>query len=49
MRSGPGRDLAVRKRPTEVGPMVGWVIEEGRRRGVTMPLNEALVQQVKEL
>lgn len=49
VRSGPWRDLAVRKRPTEVGPMVGWVIEEGRRRGVTMPLNEALVQQVKEL
>jgi 2-dehydropantoate 2-reductase len=49
VRSGPWRDLAVRKRPTEVGPMVGWVIEEGRRRGVAMPLNEALVQQVKEL
>jgi 2-dehydropantoate 2-reductase len=49
VRSGPWRDLAVRKRPTEVDPMVGWVIEEGRRRGVAMPLNEALVQQVKEL
>ena len=49
VRSGPWRDLAVRKRPTEVGPMVGWVIEEGRRRGVALPLNEALVQQVKEL
>jgi 2-dehydropantoate 2-reductase len=49
VRSGPWRDLAVRKRPTEVGPMVGWVIEEGRRRGVAMPLNEALVRQVKEL
>jgi len=49
VRSGPWRDLAVRKRPTEVDYMVGWVIEEGRRRGVAMPLNEALVQQVKEL
>lgn len=49
VRSGPWRDLAVRKRPTEIGPMVGWVIEEGRRRGVAMPLNEALVQQVREL
>lgn len=49
VRSGPWRDLAVRKRPTEVDHMVGWVIEEGRRRGVGLPLNEALVRQVKEL
>jgi 2-dehydropantoate 2-reductase len=49
VRSGPWRDLAVRKRPTEVDYMVGWVIGEGRRRGVAMPLNEALVRQVKEL
>ena len=49
VRSGPWRDLAVRKRATEVDYMVGWVIEEGRRRGIAMPLNEALVRQVKEL
>lgn len=49
VRSGPWRDLAVRKRPTEVDYMVGWVIDEGRRRGVALPLNEALVRQVKEL
>ena len=49
VRSGPWRDLAVRKRPTEVDYMVGWVIGEGKRRGVAMPLNEALVRQVKEL
>jgi 2-dehydropantoate 2-reductase len=49
VRSGPWRDLAVRKRPTEVDHMVGWVIGEGRRRGIAMPLNEALVQQVKQL
>ena len=49
VRSGPWRDLAVRKRATEVDYMVGWVIDEGRRRGVAMPLNEALVRQVKEL
>ena len=30
VRSGPWRDLAVRKRPTEVDYMVGWVIDEGR-------------------
>jgi 2-dehydropantoate 2-reductase len=49
VRSGPWRDLAVRKRPTEIDHMVGWVIGEGRQRGMAMPLNEALVQQVKEL
>jgi 2-dehydropantoate 2-reductase len=49
VRSGPWRDLAVRKRPTEVDHMVGWVIAEGRKRGVAMPLNERLVTQVKEL
>jgi 2-dehydropantoate 2-reductase len=49
VRSGPWRDLAVRKRPTEVDHMVGWVIGEGRGRGIALPLNEALVRQVKEL
>lgn len=49
VRSGPWRDLAVRKRATEVDHMVGWVVAEGRRRGLDMTLNEALVRQVKEL
>jgi 2-dehydropantoate 2-reductase len=49
VRSGPWRDLAVRKRPTEVDHMVGWVIAEGRSRGIAMPLNERLVAQVKEI
>src|SRR5690606_5745393 len=49
VRSGPWRDLAVRKRPTEVDHMVGWVIGEGRRHGIAMPLNEALVKLVKEI
>jgi 2-dehydropantoate 2-reductase len=48
-RSGPWRDLAVRKRPTEVDHMVGWVIAEGRTRGIAMPLNERLLGQVKEI
>ena len=29
--------------------MIGWVVGEGRRLGVPMPLNEHLVTQVKEL
>lgn len=49
VRSGPWRDLAVRKRPTEVDHMVGWVIAEGRARGIALPLNEHLVRQVKEI
>ena len=49
VRSGPWRDMAVRKRPTEVDHMVGWVIEEGRRRGVALPLNELLLRQIKEI
>ena len=49
VRSGPWRDMAIRKRPTEIDHMVGWTIEEGRRRGVAMPLNELLLRQVKEI
>src|SRR4029079_16291115 len=49
VRSGPWRDLAVRKRPTEVDHMVGWVVEQGQRHGIAMPLNEHLVRQVTEL
>lgn len=48
-RSGPWRDLAVRKRATEVDYMVGWVIAEGRCRGMILALNEHLVRQVKEI
>jgi 2-dehydropantoate 2-reductase len=49
VRSGPWRDMAIRKRPTEVDHMVGWVIAEGRRRGVALPLNELLLRQIKEI
>ena len=49
VRSGPWRDLAVRQRPTEVDHMIGWTIGQGRRLGISMPLNEQLVRQVKEL
>ncbi len=49
VRSGPWRDLAVRKRSTEVDHMIGWVINEGRRRGIALPLNEHLVRLVKDI
>jgi len=48
-RSGPWRDIAVRKRPTEVDYMVGWVIAEGRRLQKSLPLNEMLVQMIKQI
>ena len=48
-RTGPWRDLAVRKRPTEVDYMIGAVVAEGARRGVPCPLNASLVRQVKEI
>ena len=49
VRSGPWRDLAIRKRLTEVDHLMGWIIAEGRARGVPVPLNERLLAQVKEL
>jgi 2-dehydropantoate 2-reductase len=49
VRSGPWRDLAVRKRPTEVDHMTGWLVAQGRQRGIAMPLNEHLIRQVKEI
>jgi len=49
VRSGPWRDLAVRRRPTEIDHMTGWVIAEGQRRHLAMPLSELLVHQVKEI
>ncbi|HZQ63227.1 MAG TPA: ketopantoate reductase family protein [Casimicrobiaceae bacterium] len=49
VRSGPWRDLAVRKRPTEVDHMLGWLIAQGRAHRVSLPLNQRLLQQVKEL
>lgn len=48
-RSGPWRDLAVRKRPTEVDHMLGAVVAEGKRLGVPVPLNERLVGMIHEI
>lgn len=48
-RSGPWRDIAVRKRPTEVDYMLGAVVAEGKRLGVPCPLNERLVAIIHEI
>jgi 2-dehydropantoate 2-reductase len=48
-RSGPWRDLAIRKRKTDVDYMIGWVIAEGKKLEIDLPLNDCLFDQVKEI
>ncbi|MEJ0076039.1 MAG: 2-dehydropantoate 2-reductase [Alphaproteobacteria bacterium] len=48
-RSGIWRDLAVRKRKTEVGPLLAPVIAAGRRSGVATPVTEGLCAMIAEM
>ncbi len=48
-RSGIWRDLAVRRRETEVGHQLVPVLEIGRRHGLGMPLTTFVVQVIREL
>ena len=47
--SGPWRDVAVRKRPTEVDYIIGPIVEKGAKHGVPTPLNDKLVEIIKEI
>ena len=47
--SGPWRDIAVRKRPTEVDYIIGPIVEKGRELNVPTPLNSRLIELVKEV
>ncbi|QLG12143.1 ketopantoate reductase family protein [Deinococcus sp. D7000] len=47
--SGIWRDLAVRKRTTEVDAQLGWVVQFGRQHGVPTPLNARLITQIHEI
>jgi 2-dehydropantoate 2-reductase len=47
--SGIWRDLAVRKRPTEVDAQLGVVVKIGKAFDVNTPLNEGLVRQIHEI
>ena len=47
--SGVWRDLAVRKRPTEVEPMIGAVVHEAAARGIETPLLVRLVAMIHEV
>lgn len=48
-RSGIWRDIAVRKRPTEVPTQYEPVIETGARHGLRLPLVEELVAVIRQL
>ena len=48
-RSGIWRDLAVRKRRTEVDDQIGAVLRIGRGHGLSMPLTGRLVTMIHEL
>jgi len=47
--SGIWRDLAVRKRPTEVDAQLGWVVRIGGRVGVPTPLTGAVIRQIHQI
>ena len=47
--SGVWRDLAVRKRPTEVEPMIGAVVREAQAREIETPLLARLVAMIHEI
>jgi 2-dehydropantoate 2-reductase len=47
--SGFWRDLAVRKRKTEVEPLLGKVSEAGRRAGVQTPALDVLIRLVQDV
>lgn len=47
--SGIWRDLAVRKRPTEVDPQLGIVATLGKESGVATPLTNRLVELIHEI
>lgn len=47
--SGIWRDLAVRKRPTEVDAQLAPIVSEGERHRVGTPLVSALIRQIHEI
>jgi 2-dehydropantoate 2-reductase len=47
--SGIWRDLAVRKRRTEVDAQLGWIVRVGEEEGVPTPLTRAVIHQIHQL
>ena len=48
-KTGIWRDLAVRRRKTEVGALLGATVAKGRALGIAMPLTERLIAVIEEL
>jgi len=48
-KTGIWRDLAVRKRKTEVGALLGATVAKARTFGLAMPLTERLIAMIEEL
>ena len=48
-KTGIWRDLAVRKRKTEVGAMLGATVAKARGFGLAMPLTERLIALIEDL
>jgi len=48
-KTGIWRDLAVRKRKTEVGALLGATVAKARSYGVAMPLTARLIAMIEEL
>ena len=48
-RTGIWRDLAVRKRKTEVPWLTGYLVERGKALGIPTPINEAAVKMIIEM
>ncbi len=47
--SGIWRDLAIRKRRTEVEPQLGPIVETGRKVGVPTPMTARLIEMIVEM
>jgi 2-dehydropantoate 2-reductase len=48
-KTGIWRDLAVRKRKTEVGALLGATVARGRTLGLAMPLTQRLIALIEDL
>ncbi len=48
-KTGIWRDLAVRRRKTEVGALLGATVTKARSLGVAMPLTERLIAMIEDL
>jgi 2-dehydropantoate 2-reductase len=48
-KTGIWRDLAVRRRKTEVGALLGATVTKATRLGLAMPLTERLIAMIADL